>query len=95
MPKRKTTIINSVKYKEMGPYCQLCKAHMGGYYYSQGKRNGSIGNGPLMSVNPHNYDSYGNNICPKCGTKYEYEEGNMIVLSAEDKKALLALRGKG
>jgi hypothetical protein len=95
MSKRKITIINNVKYEEMGPYCKLCNGHMGKYYYSQGKRNGSIGNGPLMFINPHNYESYGDNICPKCGTKYEYEEGNMIVLSAKDKKALLTLRKKG
>lgn len=95
MSERKTSVINGTEYEEMGPYCTLCKSHMGEYYYSEGKQKGDPGNKPRMFLNPHNYESFSDNICPGCGTEYEYDEGNTIVLSDEDKMALLALRQKG
>ena len=95
LEKRKTSVINGTEYEEMGPYCILCKSHMGEYYYSGGKQKGDLRNQPRMFLNPHKYESFDGNTCPECGTEYEYDEGNMIVLSDEDKKVLLALRQKG
>ena len=95
MTEKKTSVIDGTEYEEMGPYCQLCRAHMGEYYYGGGNRGKDPKDAPLMFLNPHGYESYGDNTCPECGTKYYYEEGNMIELTDEDIRALLALRQKG
>lgn len=83
MAKIKTKIIDDIEWEEMGPYCKLCKAHMGIYY--------SYGSDPCY-INPHNYESYGNNQCPECGAKHVYDEGNVLHLTEEELKVILAKR---
>ena len=84
MTEAKRVKIDGMMYEERGPYCQLCGGHMGTYY--------NIDKGGI--ANPHGRKPYGKNTCPHCGAKYEYNEGDMLVLTEEDKKALLAIRGK-
>jgi hypothetical protein len=94
---KKIKIFNGTAYEEQGPYCCLCGAHYGDYYYSNGRfgwDTEASTDKPLMFLNPHDYDSYSTNTCPDCGAVYDYEEGNMLVLTDEDKQALLALRRK-
>ena len=78
-----TIVENGIEYEEQGPYCQLCGAHMGLYYSDEGEPD---------FLNPHDYEDYGDNTCPNCGAEYEYTEGDALVLTEEDKEALLALR---
>jgi hypothetical protein len=80
----KTTKIDGVEYEEMGPYCQLCNAHMGEYYNA--KQN------PCF-INPHKYEAYGDNECPSCKMPYIYDEGNMMKLNEEELDLLRKHRG--
>ena len=74
----KVVIIDGKKWEEMGPYCQICGAHMGELYDpEEGKFE-----------NPYNYDEYGHNKCPKCSQEYEYAEGNSAVFSEDQLKLL-------
>jgi len=89
MSEEKTRVIDGVEYEEMGPYCDICGAHMGEYY---DPKKGSF-------INPHNYDEYSSNVCPECGQEYSYEEGDMPILDDEMKALILAhnkakLKGK-
>ncbi len=77
MPNR-TTVINGIEYEEMGPYCQVCHAHMGRYYNEE-----AVAPGQQMFINPHNYESYEKNTCPECGQEYYYDEGNVPYLDPE------------
>jgi hypothetical protein len=70
-------IINGVTYKEMGPFCIICGANYG--------RLSSMKKG---WINPNHYESYSNNECPKCGQRYEYNEGDRIVLTEKQLDAL-------
>ena len=90
----KFKMIDGHLYEEMGPYCVLCGAHMGQYYFGDATYD-EVQNRhfPEMFLNPHNYESYGTNTCPSCGMKYDYEEGNMMVLTDEDKEAIRKVRG--
>jgi hypothetical protein len=81
-PNYKYTIFDGQLWEEQGPYCKICKAHMG--------------HNPDMTpcfINPHGYESYANNTCPDCGQEYEYEEGNMLALSEEQLQLLAKHRG--
>ena len=69
---------DKIKWDEMGPYCEICGAHMGELY------NEKTGE----SSNPHNYEDYGDNTCPKCGQNYTYSEGDAIVLSEEQRSII-------
>jgi hypothetical protein len=48
---------------------------------------------PQMFINPHKYESYGKNTCPSCGMEYEYDEGDMMVLTKDDLAAIRKVRG--
>jgi len=74
MSDTKTRMIDGIEWEEDGPYCEICGAHMGKYYNSE--------HDPCF-INPHNYEDFSNNVCPECGQKYSYEEGNMPVLDEE------------
>jgi hypothetical protein len=83
----KIKIIDGVEWKECGPYCELCRAHMGRYYNSDGiKVEGE--KYPVHFLNPHGYESYSRNRCPECGQRYVYEEGNMLDLSEQQLQLL-------
>lgn len=84
MSEEKTRVIDGIEWEEMGPYCDICGAHMGEYY------NGNRGVGAECFINPHNYESYGTNVCPECGQEYSYEEGGMPELDEEVKALILA-----
>lgn len=74
----RTVVIDGKEWEEQDLYCEVCGAHMGELYnFETGKFE-----------NPHNYEDYGDNECPKCGQKYEYIEGDVIVLSEEQKELL-------
>jgi len=75
--------INCLMYKEEGPYCILCGAHMGMYYCAEGE--------PCF-LNPHNWESYSNNTCPECGAEYSYDEGTELNLTLEDLEAIRKVR---
>lgn len=77
-------IIDGLGWKEQGPYCQLCGAHMGEYY----RRNGTPEDKNKWFINPHGYKSYDYNTCPECGQKYEYVEDDRMILSEEQLQAL-------
>jgi len=88
MTKRKTKIIDGVEWEEMGPCCELCKAHRGPYYNSKATEVGKR----IFVINPHNYRMYGNNKCPNCGAEYIYGEAEVLVLNEKEKKIILAYR---
>jgi hypothetical protein len=69
-------------YKPQGPYCDLCGNNMGKYY------NHTDG-----FINPHNYESYSDNICPVCGAKYHYYEGNLLELTRQEMDLIRKHRG--
>jgi uncharacterized Zn finger protein (UPF0148 family) len=37
---------------------------------------------------PMVFNAYGKNVCPKCGQQYDYDEGQHIVLSDEQRELL-------
>jgi hypothetical protein len=94
MKKTKTKMIDGHEYEELGPYCQLCGAHMGQYYF-QNATYDEVKNChfPEMFLNPHKYESYGDNKCPSCKAKYVYDEGNVMVLTKADYDAIRKVRG--
>jgi len=67
-----TVLKNGVRIELEPPFCLICGAHMGEEY-----------DGNTFS-NPHNYESYGTNICPKCGREYKYIEADHMTLSNEE-----------
>ena len=81
----KVVVIDGKKWEEMGPYCQICGAHMGELYSQAEGIKGTKGTKGINGKfeNPHNYEEYGRNKCPKCGQEYEYLEGDGIILSKE------------
>jgi len=94
MSKPKIKMIDGHPYEELGPYCELCKAHMGRYYFQDATYNPEDGtHTPEMFLNPHKYESYGDNKCPSCKAKYVYDEGNVMVLTKADYDAIRKVRG--
>ena len=67
-----TVLRDGIKVELEPPFCLICGAHMG-EEYSNGKLS-----------NPHGYEPYGNNTCPKCGRGYEYLESDSMILSDEE-----------
>jgi hypothetical protein len=76
--------IKGVKWELHPPFCELCGAHMGEMY-----------NVKRGWKNPYNHESYGDNTCPICFQKYEYVEGDRMVLSEDDLKLLRHARARG
>lgn len=66
-------MVDKTEWEAQGPYCDICGAHMGELY---NEKTGEF-------KNPHGYEDYGSNTCPRCGQGYSYEEGGVIVLSKE------------
>ena len=88
MSDEKTKVIDGLEWEEQGPYCELCGAHMGEYYRSEGTpedRNKHF-------INPHGYEDFSDNTCPKCGQAYCYTEGNMLNLDEAQLEALRKLQ---
>jgi len=85
-----TTLADGIAYEEEGPYCELCKAHMGQYY----NPNADYRKGEDIFVNPHGYESYGDNQCPNCGAEYFYNEGNVLKLTEEELQIIYKRRMK-
>ncbi len=85
MSDEKTRVIDGLEWEEQGPYCQICGAHMGEYYREEGTSEDKN----KCFINPHGYEDFSNNTCPKCSQAYEYIEGDMLDL---DKTQLEALR---
>lgn len=71
-------VIDGKEWEEMGPYCQICGAHMGELY------------DPIKGrfENPYNYEEYDRNKCPKCGQEYRYGEGDVPILTEDQLKLL-------
>lgn len=76
-----TVLRNGVKVDLEPPFCLICGAHMG-EEYSDDKIS-----------NPHGYELYGNNACPKCGRGYEYLESDSIILSNDELDIIRRSRG--
>jgi hypothetical protein len=90
---KKTCIIDGLEWEELGPYCELCGAHMGRYYRPNGIPRRTADDRNKCFINPHKHESYGKNKCPKCKARYLYDEGDMLVLTKADYKAIRKVRG--
>ncbi len=84
----KTKVIDGLEWEEEGPYCQICGAHMGSYYRDEGTPKDENEH----FANPHGYEDFSDNTCPKCGQEYEYVEGDTPVLSTQQLEALRKLQ---
>ena len=88
MSERVKTQIVGLEWEEQGPYCQICGAHMGEYYRDEGTPE----NKNKHFINPHGYESYSDNTCPKCGQAYRYEENDILDLDDTQLEALRRLQ---
>lgn len=81
----RTRVVNGRTYEEVGPYCLICRHHMGDLY-DPNTRHDDPKNPTFISTEEGK--EYGDWKCGKCGQEYSYNEATTIELTDKQLRIL-------
>ncbi len=81
----RTRVVNGHTYEEVGPYCLICRHHIGDLYNPNVSHNDPEN---LMFVSTKEGEDYSDWKCGKCGQEYSYNEATTIELTDKQLKIL-------